>query len=61
MYYGKGQVKYKLGFQRLNELIMNEFLECAESGDINVDPEYFEDPPYLDSESEYYTVFLKYV
>ena len=40
---------------------MNEFLECVESGDIDVDPVYSEGPPYLDSECEYYTVFLKCV
>ena len=40
---------------------MNEFSKCAESGDVEVDPEYFEKPTYLDSECEYYTVFSKYI
>ena len=40
---------------------MNEFLKCVESGDVELDPVYFEDPTYPDSESEYYTVFLKCV
>ena len=40
---------------------MNEFSKCAESGDVEVDPEYFEELIYPDSESEYYTAFLKCV
>ena len=33
----------------------------AESGDVELDPVYPENPTYPDSESEYYTVFPKYV
>ena len=38
---------------------MNRFFKCAESGDVELDPVYSEDPTYPDSECEYYTVFLK--
>ena len=40
---------------------MNGFFKCAEFGDVELDPVYPEDPTYPDSESEYYTIFLKYV